>query len=202
MKRLATACLLVTTGCVTETHDVSGRPYEPKPVTKTSEELAMEERVAADFEAWRKATLEGDFEKHFAGMTTGFLSNWLWQRTRDDLDARWRRWHQKLGEDLRPSFTTWVKECDRLQPDRAYAMPDSIARSAWLRECYSDYFRAELENARVHLVGTSISSVSIDGQSATVTCRLQGGRNTEFWAMVVNPATTHWHVDGYVPPRR
>ena len=200
MKTLMVAALLLgLAACVTESPEHAFDPTRPRTVTKTDDEVRAEQRVAEDFDAWKQATIEGDFQAHYSGMTGAYISDWLYKRTQSMNDKKWPQWEAKLPERFKLDFEDWVRENRTLKPDRAGALPDEIIKSAWLRECYQDYFRADFEAAKAWLSSGRVVAVAVDRSGATVTSSLAG--HTEMWAMV-RGSNGHWYVDGYVRPRQ
>jgi len=198
-KLIAAAALLGLTACITETPQRPNDPTRQRNLEKTADELRLEQRVAEDFEAWKQATIDGDFPAHYAGMTGGYVSDWLYKRTQSTVDKKWAQWEVKLPERFKLDFEDWVRENKVLRPDRASTAPDGIVKSTWLRECYQDYFRADFEAAKAWLRSGRVVSVAVDRAGATVTSSLSGA--TELWVMVMGP-NGRWYVDGYVRPRQ
>jgi hypothetical protein len=205
LKKFAGIVILILGGCVVET---GTRAADPRgvytPPAKSSQELEVERNVQADFEAWKKSTVEGDFKSHLAGMTAGFVSDWVWRRTLSETDRRWPKWAALMPAQFKIDFEYWLKENNSArrsgQRDRATQLPDALLASRWLQDCYLDYFKADLEVVKVQLMAGQVTGVAVEQSGATVISRLPGP-TTEYWAMAVG-VDGHWRVDGYVKPGR
>jgi hypothetical protein len=193
--------LALLASCVTEPVREPGRPGQPQPPPpETEEEKKLKVEIASQFEAWRDATVAGDVEKHYQGLTGHLLSHWMWGRLEDPGDRVIQMWVDKLPEPARKELEAWRKFHAQVKPERAEPLPETILRSKWLFQCYAEYFRLEFEDRRREMAVTEVKVVAVEGNGATVTVGLVGGNHSMLYSMILGPQG--WLIDGVTKTRK
>lgn len=191
---------LALAGCVTTTTSAADPRWVTKPVDKSANELAAESAVRGAFEAWKEATMAGDVDTHYAGMTPSMVSHWLWGRVEDHGDLIMAKWLGILPAAQRKELETWREWHHKHQPDRAELLPATILGGDWIKKAYAEYFTQSFGQVKQSLSLAEVKQVAVDAQGATVITSLMG-QATEAWVMVVG-GDGKWYVDGYIPPNR
>jgi hypothetical protein len=182
VRKFAFVALLASVGC------------EDLPPDRTAEHAD----VRRSFEAWAKTLVKGEFPAAWAGMTTGYKSQWLF-----DLlvagDATAHAWRRSLTGETRTTVDLWYNFHKDKNVARVPALPVELIDSPTVVGIWKTVCEEAAPELKSQMAKLEIVEIYSDGAGATVTVR-NIRTTTEMYEMV--PGRGGWLINHYVGSRR
>ena len=173
MKKLAFVALLASVGC------------EDLPPDRSAEHAD----VRRSFDAWAKLLVKGDAPGAWAGMTTGYKSQWLFDLLAD----------RGLTGETRTTVDLWYNFHKDKNVSRVPALPAELIDSPSVVAIWKQVYDDAAPTIKNEFAKLEVVEVYSDGVGATVTVR-NIRTTTEMYELV--PGRGGWLINHHVNARR
>lgn len=184
MKRLGALILLACGAC----SDGSG-PVAVSPDEQTAQR---------SFEAWRRAIINWEVEKIYAGMSSAMISQWLYQRVDDPEDPVMRKYRHQLQGEASDDLDVWYVTNKSERKGRVSVLPNRVLATKWLYTCFEEYMTPFRQRLKKEYEGVEVTAVYVDSLGATVVARNKVFQGTDRYVLVFEGG---WKVDEHIEPQ-